>query len=115
MAKAGLNQEEGYDNLKKNQNRVVERRKMVLLIIIGIGIIIGLKWFPKKWTRVNQILQLGITALLIFTMGVMLGTRPHLFEELTELGIDSLIYAILPIIGSVAAVYLVSKKFWPND
>ena len=88
---------------------------MLILIVMGIGVVIGMKWFPTKWTKANQIVQLGVTALLIFIMGVMLGTRSSLFEELGEVGIASLVYSVFPIAGSVAAVYLVSKKFWSNN
>ena len=44
-------------------------------------------------------------------MGVTLGGRPNFLSELASLGLDSLLYCLIPTALSVAIVYLLSKKF----
>ena len=76
-----------------------------------VGVVVGATVFPQKLKRWNSRLQLAMTALLIFTMGVSLGSRPGFLEELGAIGTKSLIFAILPILASVALVYPLSKRF----
>ncbi|MDO4295587.1 MAG: hypothetical protein Q4D90_05450 [bacterium] len=84
---------------------------MLILAIMAVGIVVGYLCFPIRWSRANAGLQLVCTAVLIFCMGVALGSRPNFWEELAELGIDSLIFSLLPIGLSVALVYVLTRKF----
>ena len=47
--------------------------------------------------------------MLIFTMGVSLGSRPGFLAEMGTMGLDSLIFALVPILLSVAVVYPLSR------
>lgn len=78
---------------------------------MSVGVLIGFKWFPEKYNIINSRIQLLCTAGLIFSMGVSLGNRPNLFEEITELGFESIVLAIIPIILSIIFVYILTKKF----
>jgi uncharacterized membrane protein YbjE (DUF340 family) len=54
---------------------------------------------------------MGCTALLIFCMGLSLGKRENFLEELSTLGIQSIILAVIPICFSVIVVYLLTKRW----
>ena len=48
---------------------------MDVIIIMCLGVLVGKKVFPRKWKRINEFLQTICTMLLIFSMGVLLGSR----------------------------------------
>ena len=48
---------------------------MDVIIIMCAGILVSKIFFPIKWKRINELLQLICTLLLIFSMGVMLGNH----------------------------------------
>lgn len=84
---------------------------MLVEIIMFVGVLIGYFFSPKKFAGFNARLQMVCTAVLIFSMGVSLGNRESFFAELAELGIESAIFSIVPIIFSVIAVFLLTKRF----
>ena len=84
---------------------------MTTILIMFAGVLVGATVFHQNLKKWNSRLQLGMTALLIFTMGVSLGSRPGFLEELGAIGLKSLIFALLPILFSVALVYPLSKRF----
>ena len=84
---------------------------MTTILIMFAGVLVGATVCPQNLKKWNSRLQLGMTALLIFTMGVSLGSRPGFLEELGAIGLKSLIFALLPILFSVALVYPLSKRF----
>ncbi|MCI8653020.1 MAG: hypothetical protein HFF11_04925 [Angelakisella sp.] len=84
---------------------------MTTMLIMFAGVLVGATVFPKGLKKWNDRLQLGMTALLIFTMGVSLGSRPGFLEELGAIGVKSLIFALVPILFSVALVYPLSRRF----
>lgn len=84
---------------------------MEILVIMGIGIFIGAKVFPQKWKSYNEKIQLVCTLLLIFSMGITLGRRENILQELSEIGWSSLLLAVIPIIASVIIVYFLTEWF----
>ena len=84
---------------------------MTVLIMLMIGTLIGFKFFPVKWKKWNERIQIMSTAVLIFTMGVTLGSKPNFIKEFITLGGDSLILAIIPIVFSILLVYVLTKRF----
>ncbi len=87
----------------------------MIFLAMGIGIVIGLFWFPIKAQKINGRLLTGFTLALIFSMGVSLGSRDGFVEELASLGFESLIYAILAVVFSILGVYLLKKLFVKGD
>ena len=65
---------------------------MDVIVIMCIGVLAGKFLLPRNLNRWNQILQVVCTLLLIFSMGVMLGSRENFLEELSALGIQSVIF-----------------------
>ena len=84
---------------------------MDVIVIMCIGVLAGKFLLPRNLNRCNQILQVVCTLLLIFSMGVMLGSRENFLEELSALGIQSVIFFLLPSVGSVLLVYPLTRHF----
>ena len=82
---------------------------MTTILIMCAGVAVGATVFPAKLKKWNERLQLVVSALLIFTMGVSLGSRPGFLDEMGTMGLDSLIFALVPILLSVAVVYPLSR------
>ncbi|GAA4652880.1 hypothetical protein GCM10023142_00180 [Anaerocolumna aminovalerica] len=85
---------------------------MEVLIYMLIGIVIGFKWFPLKLKKWNERIQVISISILIFLMGVTLGSRPNFLTDFLHLGLESLLLAIIPIIFSVLFVYFITKYFF---
>ena len=69
------------------------------------------------WSAGRQIFiatQVVCTLFLIFSMGVLLGSRENFLEELSTLGIQSVIFFLLPSVGSVLLVYPLTRRFLEN-
>ena len=82
-----------------------------ILIFLLIGMVIGWKCFPEKWNKLNINVQLVSTLVLIFAMGVSLGSRPDFIHEIASMGIRSFVFAALAIFGSIVVVYPLTRKF----
>ena len=87
---------------------------MDVIVIMCIGVLAGKFLLPRTLNRWNQILQVVCTLLLIFSMGVLLGSRENFLEELSTLGIQSVIFFLLPSVGSVLLVYPLTRRFLEN-
>ncbi|HIS46391.1 MAG TPA: LysO family transporter [Candidatus Scybalocola faecigallinarum] len=79
--------------------------------IMFVGVLAGYFFQPKKWAKALSVLQMACTAVLIFCMGVSLENREGFFQELSQLGLKSLVYAVIPVAFSVISVYLLTKRF----
>ena len=86
---------------------------MTTLIIMLLGMGAG-RFFPASKKKLNEQVQLLCTLLLIFSMGVLLGSRENFLEELSTLGIQSVIFFLLPSVGSVLLVYPLTRRFLEN-
>ena len=84
---------------------------MLILILMAVGALIGLKWFPARYARLNSRLQMICTGFLIFCMGVSLGRKENFFNDLFSLGWQSLVFAVIPIVLSILVVYALSRVF----
>ena len=82
---------------------------MLILVIMMLGVIIGMKLNLKK--TLNGVLQIVLTGILIFIMGVSLGSRENFFNELAELGWKSVLYMLSAVAGSTLIVYGLTKVF----
>lgn len=83
---------------------------MQILIIMVFGVLIG-RWFPERHKRKNELFQLICTVLLIFSMGVMLGSRENFVQDLSNLGLQSLLFCLIPAVFSVLLVFVLSRRF----
>lgn len=81
-----------------------------VLACMAAGMFVGLKFFPDKYQKMNGLLQYIFIAILIFCMGAALGGNPAFFDDLKSVGLKSLLFAVIPIVCSVAAVYFITKR-----
>lgn len=84
---------------------------MDVIFIMCLGVLVGKFFFPEGWKRINEILQTVCTVFLIFAMGVMLGSREDFVSEITSLGMQSIIFFLIPSVFSVIAVYPLTRLF----
>lgn len=87
---------------------------MDILIVMALGIAVGRWLFPDGYQIWIARLQVLTTALLIFSMGVMLGQRENFLRELAEVGWTSLLFCIFPIFFSLVIVYWLTDRFMEN-
>lgn len=92
---------------------------MTVVIIMAVGVLIGYFLIPVRLTerlgKVNSWIQMVLVAVLIFMMGLKLGSRENFWQELLSLGWKSAVLAVVPIVLSVALVYPLSRKFLKQD
>lgn len=84
---------------------------MDVIIIMCAGVFVGKFLFPVKWKRINELLQTVCTLLLIFSMGVLLGSRENYLHEITTLGFQSILFFLIPSVFSVIVVYPLTRIF----
>lgn len=84
---------------------------MIILLIMCLGIVVGAYIFPEKWQAHNSKLQVISIVILIFCMGVTLGNNETLMDKLLGMGLQGLLFAVIPIILSVIVVYILTKLF----
>ena len=82
---------------------------MDTILVMAAGVAVGRFW-PAKYRKQNEWVQLACTLLLIFSMGLGLGQQPDFFSDLAALGLSSLLFFLLPTAGSVAAVWLLTRR-----
>lgn len=79
----------------------------MIALTVSIGILAG--WFIK-WTRPMRIangkFQTVGLAVLLFLMGISIGSRPDLLNQLQWIGMKALLFSILTCALSVGIIYL---------
>lgn len=82
---------------------------MEIIVAMLAGCAIGATVFPARLSRLNALLQTVATTLLIFSMGVMLGSREDFLSELGSVGAASLAFCLLPTALSTVLVYALTR------
>ncbi|CAK7001939.1 MAG: hypothetical protein PEGG_00038 [Paraeggerthella hongkongensis] len=78
---------------------------MEVLVIMAVGVLVGATVFPARLKGANEKLTLLFTALLIFSMGALLGGRDTFLEELGTVGWASALFCLVPVALSTLVVY----------
>lgn len=90
---------------------------MIEILIMIVGTIVGfylLKIKDKlriKLINYNNKLQLITVSIIIFIMGINLGSMENFLQKILALGGYSIIFAILPTVFSIILVYILSRLF----
>ena len=84
---------------------------MEILAVMVAGVLVGATVFPARLKGLNEKLTLVATALLIFSMGVLLAGRDAFLEELGAVGWASVLFCLVPVAFSTAAVYGLTNLF----
>lgn len=87
---------------------------MIILLVLALGVLIGARIVPVRFKKWIERLQTIFIAILIFAMGISLGSRENFIEELMTLGISSLVLAIIPMFLSAYFVYILTKYFFKD-
>ena len=82
-----------------------------LIIYFLIGLLIGCKVFPSKFLKVNSLIQLICLSIILFSLGLSLGSEERFLSQIKDVGIEAFFYAVLAILGSVGVVYLFTRCF----
>lgn len=83
---------------------------MLTILLMCAGVLVGKLLFPERWASANSRLQVVLTILLIFTMGVSIGRNDDLLGNLASIGLDSALFCVIPMAASVALVYVVGRR-----
>lgn len=82
---------------------------MAIFISLAIGFLIGYKKFvSEKLITLNSKFQLICLLILIFSMGMSIGSNKEIIAYLPTLGFKAFIFSVCCIGGSVFVVYLFS-------
>lgn len=84
---------------------------MEILAVMVAGVLVGATVFPARLKGLNEKLTLAATALLIFSMGVLLAGRDAFLEELGTVGWASVLFCLVPVAFSTIAVYGLTNLF----
>lgn len=85
---------------------------MLTILLMCLGVLVGKFLFPERWSRANGRLQVVLTVLLIFTMGVSIGRNDDLLGNIASIGLDSALFCVVPMAVSVVLVYLVTRRMF---
>ena len=84
---------------------------MITICVMCAGILVGKFFFSERFKKGNELLQTICTALLIFAMGVTLGQKEDLLDNLLSLGLDSLLFFAIPTAASILIVIFLTRNF----
>lgn len=90
---------------------------MLETLIMFAGVILGYfmlhlkNSIQKNIINLNEKVQVIIVALIIFIMGINLGSIDNFAHKILTMGLQSLLFAFIPTVFSVAVVYFFSQKF----
>lgn len=84
---------------------------MDVLIIMCFGILAGRFLVPNRAKKENEFISLACTFLLILSMGATLGKDQNFMNNLSSLGLSSLLFFFIPTVLSILIVYVLTKKF----
>ena len=84
---------------------------MDVIIVMCLGVLAGKFFFALRVKQISELLQTICTLLLIFSMGVLLGSRENFVQEITTLGFQSVLFFLIPSVFSVIIVYPLTRIF----
>ncbi len=84
---------------------------MDILIVMCMGILVGRLFRSGRIKKVNELLSLACTFVLIFAMGGTLGQRENFVREFLSLGGASFLFFSFPTFFSIVFVYILTRNF----
>jgi uncharacterized membrane protein YbjE (DUF340 family) len=75
----------------------------LILLSMAAGILLGHKFYSKKM----DFMYLWVVCLLLFFMGLSIGSNRVILENIGSIGLQSLVLAVLGITGSIVFVRFV--------
>ncbi|WP_302591146.1 LysO family transporter [uncultured Muribaculum sp.] len=87
---------------------------MNALFILIVSICIGILFRNKNSFKPSGKIAGATVLLLLFIFGISIGANSYIIENISALGIQSLLLAMAGIAGSVTAVVIIRLKFKRN-
>lgn len=85
----------------------------ILILSLLIGILIGsFKIIPKKYLKLNSKFQLFALILLLFSMGISIGSNKEMFSLINKLGLQAISFSIMTILFSTLVLYVTTNLFF---
>jgi uncharacterized transporter YbjL len=88
----------------------------LILGALALGVLVGYSdILPKgifKWT--NKITMVGL-AVLLFTMGISIGSNNEILGNLNTLGLKAFLLALGSVIGSIFLAWFLQNKFFRSE
>ena len=84
---------------------------MDAVIVMCLGVLVGRFLVPGKIKKGNELISLSCTFLLILSMGIKLGRDEALLQNLSTLGLSSLLFFLMPTLLSIVVVFILTRKF----
>lgn len=81
---------------------------LYLLLFLAAGIVVGCLFPKDKLKSLSGKLMQGTVFLLVFSMGLGLGLREDLPEQIVSMGSQALIIALFAVLGSVGVAVLLT-------
>lgn len=84
----------------------------VIFVAVTLGGILGIsiKWNGSMKKTVSNLQLLGLS-LLLFFMGVSVGSNPDIVDNLSLIGLKSFMYGLMSAVFSVLAIFIATKTF----
>lgn len=83
---------------------------LFIVIALLLGFILGtIRWIPRKIINIRGILINGGILLLVFGMGLSIGTNSQVLENLRTIGVRALILSFLSALGGMLGAFLMEK------
>lgn len=82
-----------------------------LIMVLGVSLLKVKEHRRIAVVNLNNKVQLIAVALIIFIMGINLGSMEDFAHKMLTMGLQSLVFAIIPTLFSVIIVYIFSKLF----
>ncbi len=76
-----------------------------LLAVLGIGVLLGLRITHPDLGKLAGILQKAGIFLLVFCMGLSLGTRRDIVDNLPVIGVQAAVMAASVVLGSIVCAW----------
>lgn len=89
---------------------------ITILLILTLGILVGLVLANKRRIHLlnNHLLNMAIY-LLLFLLGISVGTNQTVIENIGKIGLEAVAIAIASIAGSVLLCAILFKFFFHQD
>ncbi|WP_099189123.1 LysO family transporter [Tepidibacter mesophilus] len=85
----------------------------ILILSLLIGILLGsFKIIPNKYLKLNSKFQLFALILLLFSMGISIGSNKDMFNSINTLGLQAISFSTMTIIFSTLVLYLITNLFF---
>jgi uncharacterized membrane protein YbjE (DUF340 family) len=89
---------------------------IIILVLLSLGIVLGriLRNKPPSLKLIDRI-TMGSIYLLLFLLGIGIGSNKEIVSNLSNLGITALIITAFALAGSILLSILVSRIFFRNS